>query len=251
MVELLVVVAIIGILAALLLPAVSSAKSYARSVSCKNHLHQMGAALQLYVHDNQNKYPYYLGPTGPSYGDAPGKGGRAAGLVYWSSKLFPYFAINWTNAAFHCPGYRGKISGPYDPRAIDRQGSYGYNTWGVEFGAKEYFGLGPVMFWKNAQGNYLPAVAEAKVSVPSEMLSMGDSLMKLGTPAGDDVWSCGHLFASDLAASPYVLPHGKNYNQLYCDGHVSVMNPAILFDPSKSAALWNYDHQPHPELWTP
>jgi prepilin-type N-terminal cleavage/methylation domain-containing protein len=51
LVELLVVIAIIGILAALLLPALSTAKSYARSVSCKNRLHQMGLALQMYVHD--------------------------------------------------------------------------------------------------------------------------------------------------------------------------------------------------------
>jgi hypothetical protein len=27
------------------------------------------------------------------------------------------------------------------------------------------------------------------------------------------------------------------------------MNPRILFNPTNSAALWNNDHQPHPELW--
>jgi prepilin-type N-terminal cleavage/methylation domain-containing protein len=63
--ELLVVVAIIGILAALLLPTLSMAKSYARSVYCKNRLHQMGLALQMYMHDSQNQYPHYLGPAGP------------------------------------------------------------------------------------------------------------------------------------------------------------------------------------------
>src|ERR1700685_2171115 len=88
LIELLVVIAIVGVLAALLLPVLSAAKSYARSSSCKNHLHQMGLAMQMYVHDNQNKYPHYLGPPGPAYGDAISKGGRAAGLVYWSSKLF-------------------------------------------------------------------------------------------------------------------------------------------------------------------
>ena len=55
-IELLVVIAMVGILAALLLPALSTAKSEARSVSCKSRLHQMGAALQMYVHDNQNHY---------------------------------------------------------------------------------------------------------------------------------------------------------------------------------------------------
>lgn len=77
--ELLVVIAIISILAALPLPAVSLAKNTARSATCQNHLHQMGLALQMYVHDNRNFYPHYLGPAGPSYGDAKGAGGRAQG----------------------------------------------------------------------------------------------------------------------------------------------------------------------------
>ena len=246
MIELLVVIAIIGILAALLMPALLMAKSYARSVSCKNRLHQMGLALQMYVHDNQNKYPHYLGPAGPSYGDATGQGPRAAGLVYWSSKLFPYYSLNWTNTAFLCPGYNGKISGPYIPGAIDRLGSYAYNTVGVRINDRtnEYFGLGPVMYWKDAQGNYVPAVSEAKVSVPSEMLAIGDSLMKADMVGGDDIWHCG-----DVDTTPYVVRHGKNYNQLLCDGHVSAMSPWILFNPPNTASMWNYDHQPHPELW--
>lgn len=213
----------------------------------------MGAALQMYVHDNQNHYPHYLGPAGPSYGDAKGKHHRASGLVYWSSKLFPYYPLNWTNRAFQCPGYRGKVSGPYYPGAIDRLGGYGYNAAGVRIDDRtnENLGLGPVLFWKDAQGNLVPPVSEADIRVPSELLAIGDSLMKAGTTGGDDLWRCGGLFAGDLAAAPYVLPHGKNDNQLLCDGHVSAMSPSLLFCPSNAAAMWNYDHQPHAELWMP
>ena len=49
MIELLVVISIIGILAALLLPALSKGNAYAHSTTCKNHLDQIGLALQTYV----------------------------------------------------------------------------------------------------------------------------------------------------------------------------------------------------------
>lgn len=55
--ELLVVVAIIGILASLLLPVLSRSKEAARGAACLGNLHQIGIALQLYVSDNQNKLP--------------------------------------------------------------------------------------------------------------------------------------------------------------------------------------------------
>jgi len=253
LVELLVVIAIIGVLAALLMPALSAAKFHARSISCKNHLHQMGVALQLYVHENQNRYPFFLGPRGPSYGDAVGQGENAAGLVYWSSKLFPYYPLSWTNNAFHCPGYMRKISGPFARHLACRQGSYAYNTFGVEYdnSNEKCFGLGPIMFWKNAQGAHLPAVAETQIMVPSAMLAIGDSFVKVIMDAGEDNWGCCNNNDSSLLESAYALGHGKNYNQLCCDGHISAMSPSILFDPSKSAPLWNYDNQPHPELWTP
>ena len=175
--ELLVVVAIIAILAALLFPVLSIAKSYARTADCKNHLRETGLALQMYVHDDQDQYPRYLGPGGPSYGDAPGKGGRAVGLVYWSTKLFPYYSVNWTNRAFHCPGYLGIISGPYARGAVERRGSYGYNFAGarVDDHTNEDFGLGPISYWKNAQGHFVPPVYQAEIKAPSEMLAIGDT----------------------------------------------------------------------------
>ena len=261
LIEMLVVIAIIGMLAALLLPELSLAKGYAKSASCKNHLHQMGIALQLYVNENRTRYPHYLGPAGPAYGDAVGEGGRAVGLVYWSSKLFPYYPLNWTNTAFQCPGYSGNVSGPYLNGAINRLGSYAYNSCGARIGDRSsgWFGLGPVLYWKDARGNYVPPVSEGEVRVPSEMLAMGDSARIMGAipgsgvvinpPAsGGDDW--GHC---DLNASSWIydVRHGKIYNQVLCDGHVSAMIPSTFFSPSNTAAMWNYDHDPHPELWTP
>ncbi len=55
--ELLVVVAIIGVLASLLLPVFGRAKEAARATACVSNLHQIGIALQVYVDGNQNRLP--------------------------------------------------------------------------------------------------------------------------------------------------------------------------------------------------
>src|ERR1035441_7094456 len=85
--ELIVVFAIIGILAALLLPLIASAKAHARSATCKNRLHQLSLALQMYVDEHQSKFPYYRNLPDPASDDAIG----SANTGFWWAKLLPYY----------------------------------------------------------------------------------------------------------------------------------------------------------------
>ena len=63
--ELLVVVGIIGALAALLLPVLALAKEKAQKVACLSNLRQVGLAIQCYAADNGGRIPY--GPKAPPF----------------------------------------------------------------------------------------------------------------------------------------------------------------------------------------
>jgi prepilin-type N-terminal cleavage/methylation domain-containing protein len=66
LIEMLVVIAIIGILAALLLPALTAAREKARRISCLNNLNQFSKALESYCADFGGYFPCY-----PGYGIDP------------------------------------------------------------------------------------------------------------------------------------------------------------------------------------
>jgi prepilin-type N-terminal cleavage/methylation domain-containing protein len=81
LVELLVVVSILGVLIALLLPAVQVAREAARQSSCKNNLRQLALGL--------HSYESALGKLPPGYEYAPSAEGNARGYS-WSARLLPY-----------------------------------------------------------------------------------------------------------------------------------------------------------------
>ena len=58
LIELLIVVAIIGILASLLAPALANARDRGKESVCKSNQRQIGMALLMYTDENSGKYPY-------------------------------------------------------------------------------------------------------------------------------------------------------------------------------------------------
>jgi prepilin-type N-terminal cleavage/methylation domain-containing protein len=71
LVELLVVIAIIAALAALLLPALSAAKSKALRTECLNNLKQVTLGFRMWAQDNDDKLPWTIGITNGGTLDSP------------------------------------------------------------------------------------------------------------------------------------------------------------------------------------
>jgi prepilin-type N-terminal cleavage/methylation domain-containing protein/prepilin-type processing-associated H-X9-DG protein len=67
LIELLVVIAIIAILAAMLLPALNSAREQGRSILCNSNLRQLGFAAQSYADESDDYFPKYYASITSAY----------------------------------------------------------------------------------------------------------------------------------------------------------------------------------------
>lgn len=87
LVELLVVIAVLGILIALLLPAIQSARESARVIECKNHLKQIGLAW-LNHHDTHSFFP--TGGWGSNWTGDPDRGFDKRQPGGWAYNTLPF-----------------------------------------------------------------------------------------------------------------------------------------------------------------
>jgi prepilin-type N-terminal cleavage/methylation domain-containing protein len=68
LIELLTVIAIIGILAAILIPTVGKVRQVARAATCKSNIRQVGTAVHLYINENRQMLPPVNSTTGTDDG---------------------------------------------------------------------------------------------------------------------------------------------------------------------------------------
>jgi prepilin-type processing-associated H-X9-DG protein/prepilin-type N-terminal cleavage/methylation domain-containing protein len=207
--ELLVVIAVIGILAALLLPALTNAKRRAQQTQCINNLHQMGLALTGYLAD-QHSYP-----------------------SEWKWQLNREMTRSGTDfsGVFRCPSAKWASIGP------PWKEYYGENTYGMGDSTNK---LGLLRAHYDPILGTDPPVSELEVAVPSDMMALGDSfdggIDFLRVPVGDLL-----RYGNTLSR------HQGRANVVFCDGHVESPTLKFLFEDTSDVALsrWNRDHLPH------
>lgn len=188
LIELLVVIAIIAILASLLLPALSSAKQRAWTISCNSNLHQIGLGMTMYGDDANGLYP-------ESGGNIPWN------VIYpptrnysWMQQIISY--VQNTNV-YHCPA--NKLL------PADRQSAFNY--------------------FNGSRAAYVASGQDASVNsrlikFPVAYVLSGDTLDFDPGDADKDDYS-QNCVGGLANGSPWEdwQAHSKGQNILFADGH--------------------------------
>lgn len=215
LIELLVVISIIGLLIALLLPALSRARELGRRAVCMSNAKQQGVAQMLYLEDNEQTFY-------PLYWSGDGGGLFSESSQVWMDAILPYLS---KSNIYICPSrLEGTLTAAYV--------GYGFNWY--------YLGVLAV-----PQAPGYPGTQFHEIGDPSRTVLIADSKGRddgsLG-PYGNFIWSyqCNSevypLFTWRIYHTSDV--HDDGTNVAWCDGHAEWMpHNTIGFDDT----LWDLD----------
>lgn len=224
LIELLVVIAVIGILAGMLMPAVTAAREKARSADCKNNLRQLCLANTMFANDNG----YYVPAAADIY--------SSANLKRWHgtrpSEQEPFDGANGPLASYMgqsrtirvCPSFMGYRTDDSDNAFEASNGGYGYNDRGV--GSRVYL-LG------RCDQAFRRGMQPGSIKHPAMTVMFCDTAFP--QPYGNPEYVIEYSFAeayhfvsgdppaetgSRAAPSIHFRHHGRA-NVVWCDGHIS------------------------------
>ncbi|HUD48095.1 MAG TPA: type II secretion system protein [Candidatus Baltobacteraceae bacterium] len=211
LIELLVVIAVIAILAAMLLPALSSAKEEAQRTACKSNMHQAILAIIIYADDNSQNLPPCRDNDDQSH-------------------LIRIANIAFTNIVFYsgnsnillCPNFRFGSFDPYDPE------------WGYLIGYN-YCGDVNTNGWDYANSNAWWSPAKATENGTNVILTdanmWGDGLVIVPHRKNGGLYDHSNQGSSIVESMPYVL---ETPTKLGADGgNVGHLDDSVLWVPIK------------------
>ncbi len=223
MIELLVVIAIIAILAALLLPALSSAKENAHRAHCKSNMHQAILAILMYADDNSQFLPPCRDNDNQSHLIRIDNTAFTNLVFYAGNNILS--ATNSLASVWCCPNFR---FGPFNPYSPTWGYLIGYNYCGDVNTDTWYYPNNPFAWWSAAK-----ATDRGTNVILTDCNMYGDGLVIVTHRKNGGLYdsSAANFGCSIVESPPYV---NETPTQLGSDGgNVGHLDGSVLWVPIK------------------